>query len=267
MAPGTDTIRVVAESGGQRFARGYQLVDYPHIRPQRLYRASDVAVTAVDVKVPPGMTIAYVPGVGDNVAPALKELGLPVTVIEPAALATADLSPYSTVVVGPRAYQAFPEVMAQRGRLLDFARRGGTLVVQNQQADAAEDGVAPYGMTFSRPADRVTIEEAAVAVLDSTARVLNAPNDIGPQDFAGWVQERALYMPHTFDERYAAPLEMHDPGEEPNRGALLVTPLGKGTYVYTTLSLFRQLPAGVPGAVRLFVNLLAAGQGGAAVVP
>jgi LmbE family N-acetylglucosaminyl deacetylase len=267
MAPGTDTIRVVAESGGQRFARGYQLVDYPHIRPQRLYRASDVAVTAVDVKVPPGMTIAYVPGVGDNVAPALKELGLPVTVIEPAALATADLSPYSTVVVGPRAYQAFPEVMAQRGRLLDFARRGGTLVVQYQQADAAEDGVAPYGMTFSRPADRVTIEEAPVAVLDSTARVLNAPNDIGPQDFAGWVQERALYMPHTFDERYAAPLEMHDPGEEPNRGALLVTPLGKGTYVYTTLSLFRQLPAGVPGAVRLFVNLLAAGQGGAAVVP
>jgi LmbE family N-acetylglucosaminyl deacetylase len=266
LAPGTDTIRVVAESGGQRFAQGYQLVDYPHIRPQRLYRASDVAVTAVDVKVPPGMTIAYVPGVGDNVAPALKELGLPVTVIEPAALAAADLSPYSTVVVGPRAYQAFPEVMAQRGKLLDFARRGGTLVVQYQQTDAADPGVAPYGMTFERPADRVTIEAAPVAVLDSTARVLNAPNRIEPRDFAGWVQERALYMPRTFDERYAAPLEMHDPGEPPNRGALLVTPVGKGTYVYTTLSLFRQLPAGVPGAVRLFVNLLAAGQNGAAVV-
>ena len=103
-------------------------------------------------------------------------------------------------------------------------------------------------------------------MLDSTARVLNAPNKLDPRDFAGWVQERALYMPHTFDEHYTAPLEMHDPGEEPNRGALLVTPLGKGTYVYTTLSLFRQLPAGVPGAVRLFVNLLAAGQGGAAVV-
>ncbi|HEU4630852.1 MAG TPA: PIG-L family deacetylase, partial [Gemmatimonadaceae bacterium] len=266
LAPGTDTIHVVAESGGERFAQGYQLVDYPHIRPQRLYRPSDIVLTAVDVAIPPGMTIAYVPGVGDNVAPVLQELGLPVTVIEPAALATTDLSSYSTVVVGPRAYQAYPEVMAQRGKLLDVARRGGTLVVQYQQTDAADEGVAPYGMTFARPADRVTIEEAPVTVLDSTARVLNAPNDIGPQDFAGWVQERSLYMPRTFDAHYAAPLEMHDPGEPPNRGALLVTPLGKGTYVYTTLSLFRQLPAGVPGAVRLFVNLLAAGQNGAAVV-
>ena len=122
--------------------------------------------------------------------------------------------------MGPRAYQAYPEVMAARGKLLDYARAGGTLVVQYQQTAAAEPGVAPYPMTFARPADRVTIEEAPVTVVDPSARVLTTPNRIGPADFEGWVQERSTYMPHTFDEHYQAPLSMHDPGEEPNRGAL-----------------------------------------------
>ncbi len=268
MAPGLDSIRVTVESDGQTFATGYELVDYPHIRPRRIYRPATLALQSVDVTVPSALTVAYVPGVGDNVAPAFHQLGIPVTIIEPAALATADLSSYGAVMVGPRAYQAYPEVLAARGKLLDYARGGGTLVVQYQQTEAQTPGVAPYPMTFSRPADRVTIEEAPVTVLDPTARVLVGPNRIGPADFDGWVQERSTYMPHTFDDRYQAPLEMHDPGEEPNRGALLVAPVGKGTYVYVTLSLFRQLPAGVPGAARILVNLLSAGNSSAtAVVP
>jgi hypothetical protein len=185
-------------------------------------------------------------------------------VIEPAALATADLSRFTTVVVGPRAYEAHPQVMAQRERLLEFARAGGTLVVQYQQYEVQQPGVVPFPMTIARPHDRVTIEEAPVTVVDPASPLLRGPNAIGAADWAGWVQERSLYMPRTFDERYAAPLEMHDPGEPANRGAVLVAPLGRGTYVYTSLSLFRQLPAGVPGAARLFVNLLAAGRAGAA---
>ncbi|HEY0971212.1 MAG TPA: PIG-L family deacetylase [Gemmatimonadales bacterium] len=261
MAPGRDTIRVTAESEGETFATGYQLVDYPHIRPRRLYRPAELVVQAVDVRVPAGLRIAYVPGVSDVVAPALRELGLDVTVIEPAALASTDLSRFTTVVVGPRAYEAHPGVMASRARLLDFARRGGTLVVQYQQNEVQRPGVVPYPMTVARPHDRVTIEEAPVTFVDPSSPLLTGPNRIGAADFEGWVQERSLYMPRTFDERYAAPLEMHDPGEPERRGALLVAPLGEGTYVYTAISFFRQLPAGVPGAARLFVNLLAAGQG------
>lgn len=268
LAAGLDSVRVVAESEGKTFSSGYDLLDYAHIRPRRLYRPATLALQAVDVKVPAALDVAYVPGVGDNVAPMLGQLGIPVTVIAQSALATADLSRFGAVVVGPRAYQAYPEVMAARGKLLEYARGGGTLVVQYQQTDAQTPGVAPYPMTFSRPADRVTIEEAPVTVVDPAARVLTGPNRIGPADFDGWVQERSTYMPSSFDDRYQAPLEMHDPGEAPNRGALLVTPLGKGTYVYVTLSLFRQLPAGVPGAARLFVNLLAAGGASpAGVVP
>jgi hypothetical protein len=119
-------------------------------------------------------------------------------------------------------------------------------------------GIMPYPVTINRPHDRVTVESAPVTILDSTAAILRAPNRITGRDFDGWVQDRSLYMPRTFDPRYTPVLEMSDPGEQPIRGALLVAPLGEGTYVYTTLAFFRQLPNGNPGAVRLFANLLAA---------
>jgi hypothetical protein len=118
----------------------------------------------------------------------------------------------------------------------------------------------PYPITLNRPHDRVTDENAPVRVLDPASPVLTVPNKIGSSDFTGWLQERSLYMPHTFDSQYHALLSMNDPGEPANDGAILVAPLGKGTYVYTSLAFFRQLPAGVPGAARLFVNLLEAGR-------
>jgi LmbE family N-acetylglucosaminyl deacetylase len=260
MMAGDGDLRVVGEVGGRRYARGYVPIDYDHIRPQKMYRDAVMQLRAIDIVVPRGLTVAYVPGVGDNVAPALASLGVPVTVLDTSVLATTDLSRYSTVVVGPRAYQASPDVSAAARKLLDFARGGGTLVVQYGQNEMTQDSYMPYPITMTRPADRVTDEGAAVTVLDPKAPVLAVPNRIGPHDWDGWVQERSLYMPHTADAHYKTVVAMHDPGESDNPNGILVTPLGKGMYVYTTLSFFRQLPAGNPGAARLFVNLLAARQ-------
>jgi hypothetical protein len=213
----------------------------------------------VDVRVPRTLRVGYVAGVSDNVAATLEQLGIPVTVIPAGELGRANLAGFTTVVVGPRAYEAHPELAAANHRLLDFARRGGTVVVQYGQYEMTQPGIMPFPITINRPHDRVTHEDAPVAILAPNAPELRAPNRITDADFAGWVQERGLYMPRTFDERYRPLLGMNDPGEAQNRGAILVAPLGQGRYVYTTLAFFRQLPAGVPGAARLFVNLLSAG--------
>jgi hypothetical protein len=130
--------------------------------------------------------------------------------------------------------------------------------VQYGQYEMMRPGMMPYPITITRPHTRVTVEDVPVSIVDPGHRTLRAPNRIGPRDFEGWVQERALYMPAQFDSAYTAPLAMSDPGEPPARGALLVAPVGRGLYVYTTMAFFRQLPAGVPGAARLFVNLLSA---------
>jgi hypothetical protein len=263
LAPGRHVIEARAEAAGQTFATGYELIDYEHIRPQRVYHPSRLEIEAVDVKLPRGAAIAYIPGVGDNVAPTLEQLGLDVTVLDPAALPRTDLAKFSAVVVGTRAYEASPALVANNAALLDYAKRGGTLVVQYGQYEMQRPGMMPYPITLTRPADRVTMEGSPVRITDPSSPILSAPNRIGEGDFAGWVQDRTLYMPRTHDPRYHGMLSMNDPGEQPNDGAILVAPVGKGVYVYTTLAFFRQLPAGVPGAARLFVNLLAAkGAGG-----
>ena len=260
LPPGEASIRVVAQSNGATFTDGYIPIEYDHIRPQKLYRPAVLTLSVADIKIPPGMTVAYIPGVGDNVEPMLEQLGLQVTVLDPASLPSTDLSKFTTVVVGPRAYEASADLVTNNGRLLDFARGGGTLVVQYGQFEMSGSGLMPYPITLSRPADRVTDENAPVRVLDPASPLLTTPNKVTNSDFAGWVQERSLYMPHTFDPHYHALLAMNDPDEPSNDGAILVAPVGKGTYVYTTLSFFRQLPAGLPGAARLFVNLLEAGR-------
>jgi hypothetical protein len=262
LASGKYEINAIAHVGEQEFRAGYILVDYDHIKPRRMYVAAATEVVAVDVRVPPNVSVAYVPGVADHGAAALEQLGVPVTVIEPADLRTANLRPYSTLVVGPRAYDASPELRASRDIVLNFARAGGTVVVQYGQYEMTQPGMMPYPITLTRPADRVTDETAAVRFVNATAAVLRTPNVISERDFAGWVQERGLYMPRTFDPRYTAALELNDPNEAPNRGALLVAPVGRGFYVYTTLSLFRQLPSGVPGAARLLINLISAQPAG-----
>ena len=255
---GKHVIDVVATAAGESFSQGYTTIDYEHINPRRLYRPSRLTIEAVDVVATSGMRVGYIQGVGDNSAPALEQLGITVTKLDPAALRQADLRGYTAIVVGPRAYESLPALVANNARLLDYARAGGTLVVQYGQYEMQQPGIMPYPITINRPHDRVTDENAPVRIIDTAAAVVRAPNRITQRDFEGWLQDRSLYMPRTFDPRYTPMLEMSDPGEQPNRGALLIAPLGQGTYVYTTLAFFRQLPNGVPGAARLFVNLLAA---------
>jgi hypothetical protein len=255
---GRHFISAMATSNGHRFLAGWVAISYQHIRPLLYYPPSAVQIEAVDATLPSNPRIAYVRGVSDNVAPMLRQLGLQVTVLPPELLATADLSRYGAVVVGPRAFAASPLVAASARRLQDYARDGGTVVVQYGQQEMQTPGYLPYPVTLARVAQRVTDETAPVRIIDPGSRLLTYPNRIVPADFDQWVQERATYMPTTADPHYHRLLEMHDPGEPPNENAVLVAPLGKGAFVYTTLALFRQLPAGVPGGARIFLNLLAA---------
>ena len=253
---GSHVIAATANARGVGYASGYIPIEYPHINPERIYRPSTLTVNAVDVALPARMNVAYVQGVGDNIPPVLRQLGIPVTIIEPDDIPQADLSRFTAIVVGPRAYQASQTLIDNNDYLLGYARNGGRLVVQYGQAEMMRPGVMPYPIQLKQPAERVTVEEAPVTITDPNSPLLNSPNRITQEDFAGWVQERATYMPSTFDGHYRTMLSMNDPGEQPNKAAILVTPYGRGVYIYVPLALFRQLPAGVPGAARIFANLI-----------
>jgi hypothetical protein len=254
---GTYNIGAVASAKGSTYSTGYVPIEYEHITPRAMYRPSSVTLDAIDVALPKNLKVAYVPGVGDNVEPMLEEMGVPVTVVQPEQIPQTDLSRFTTIVVGPRAYQASQVLLDNNSYLLDYVKNGGRLVVQYGQYELMRPGVMPYPITIRNPHDRVTNENAPVTVLDPAAPVLNTPNKITQQDFSGWVQERALYMPFTMDSHYHAVMSMNDPGEQPNNGAIISTTYGKGTYFYVPLALFRQLPAGVSGGARIFANLLA----------
>jgi LmbE family N-acetylglucosaminyl deacetylase len=255
---GRHYVNATATSNGEQFIAGWLPITYEHIRPLRYYRVAKVDVEAVDATLPRNPEIAYIRGVGDNVAPMLHQLGLKITMLSPELLATAELSHYGAIVVGPRAFAANPVLAASAGRLQEYARRGGTVVVQYGQQEMQAPGLLPYPVTLARTAERVTDENAPVTVLDPKSRLLTYPNRIVATDFQKWVQERATYMPTTADPHWQHLFEMHDPGEPPNQNAVLVAPIGKGAFVYSTLALFRQLPAGVPGGARIMLNLLSA---------
>jgi hypothetical protein len=258
LGPGrTEIDATFTDSAGRTFSSGYTLVDYPHIHPRALYRNARLDVRMVDVEVPAGLNVAYIAAPGDNVPSALSQLGITLTPLTPDDLAATPLRGYDVIVVGNRAYEGRPDLVAYNQRILDYAQAGGTVIVQYNQYEFTEPGIAPYPVSMARPHDRVTDETAAVRLLVPDHPIFNVPNRIGPADFEGWVQERGLYYLNTWDERYRPLLEMADPGEPPVRGAMLVTNYGEGIYVYTGLALFRQLAAGVPGAYRLFANLLA----------
>lgn len=258
LAAGDHEVRATASSDANVFSTGFVPVDYEHIPPQRVYSPAEFRIRAVLVEFPKGLTVAYVRGVGDNVPATLSDLGIPVTVIDPHELPFTELSGFSAVVVGTRAYQSSHELVDNNSYLLEYVRMGGTAVVQYGQYEMSQPGVMPYPITLARPAERVTDETAIIAISDSASSLFSLPNRIRPGDFSNWIQERALYMPATFDPKYHTLMAMNDPGESPKASAVLVAPYGKGLYIYTTLSFFRQLPAGNPGATRLFVNLLAA---------
>lgn len=249
------------DADSAEFDRGLRTIRYPHLRPIQLSRGSGLWLQGVEITVPSRLNVAYLQGVGDLITPYLRQLGVRLTVLDYDALLNADLTGFTTIVVGTRAYEAHPELVASNAKLLEFARKGGTLLVLGGTAATYGYPVFPYplGVGPDGGTDRVTMENAKVTVSSPAPRLLAWPNRITDADWGGWVSERASFMPRVIDPRYATPLEIHDPDQPESRGALLVAPLGRGTYIYTTLALVQQLPAAVGGAARLFVNLLSVG--------
>lgn len=252
-------LTAIADYAGKRYSQGFDVVTRPDLDTFYYYHPATLDISAVDVQLPPKMRIGYIMGAGDEIPATLKQLGLDVEMISPAELDSIDLSRFHTIVLGIRAYDISTEVRSQNARLLDFVSRGGTLVVQyNQSYTSFNNGhYTPFPATEAN--ERVSVEEAPVEILDPQNPVLNFPNKISARDFDGWVQERGLYFMGEWDPHFHPLLSCHDPNEPPRKGGLLVASYGKGTYIYTGYAFFRQLPAGVPGAIRLFVNLISAG--------
>ena len=257
---GRATVRAVLESGGEKFGEGYTLVTREDLGSFYYYQPARQRVSIVDVKAPHDLKVGYIMGAGDDIPTVLKQVGMDVTMIPAENLASEDFSKYGTIVVGIRAYDTQKEVVANNKRLLDFVSAGGTLVVQYNTgtADFNSGKFTPYPAELSRA--RVSVEEAPVDILAPDDSVFHYPNTITAHDFDGWVQERGLYFMSKWDDHFTPLLACHDPGEDAQKGGLLRAQYGKGVYIYAAYAFFRQLPAGVPGAVRLYVNLLSAGH-------
>ena len=251
-----------ANSGGSSYHSRLNSVAYPHITTHRFYTRSNVKVVPADI-IAEKRNIGYIMGSGDEVPEAIRQLGMSVNMIEDKDLASGDLAKYDTIVVGVRATETRPDMMANKARLIDYVKNGGNLVVQYQRGGFATSGLPPFPVTTAdtqRTAAgsiaRVVDENAKVNILAPENPFFTTPNKITDDDFKGWVQERNAYNLATFDPQYTPLLESHDAGEQENKGGLVIAKVGKGNWVYCSYSFFRQLPAGVPGAYRLFANLL-----------
>ena len=241
------------------YTSGWQSVGYPGLRPYNLYKPAQLKTRKIDVKLAPGLRIGYVMGTGDLVPEAIKGLGVAPHLLTAAELTTGDLSAWNVIVIGIRAYSARPELTAAQPRLDEFVRLGGSLIVQYQSANFP----APLPLSMGRMPERVVDEAAPVKLLAPAHPLLTWPNAITAADFDGWVEERGHSFLDSWDPGYTALTETADPGQDPQRGGLLVTHPGKGTYIYVAYALYRQLPELVPGSYRLLANLLSAGNNNA----
>ena len=255
-AVGSHLFRAVADGAGGEFDTQFDIVDHPHTPRVLMARDAAVRVSVFPVVADTELRVGYVMGSGDDGPAALTQIGMEVVELDEERVRSGDFAEFDVMVLGVRAYEVRPDLAAANEALLDFARGGGTVVVQYNRYEYAAGGFAPYPVTIHRPHDRVTDENAAVTILEPASPVFAGPNAVGPADFEGWVQERGLYFPGEWDGRFTPVMEMADPGEDPKRGGLLVAEVGDGLYIYTGLALFRQFPAGVPGAYRLFANLV-----------
>jgi LmbE family N-acetylglucosaminyl deacetylase len=270
-AAGSGEFHAVARTAdGTEVRTGVDVIDYSHIPAQTVFEASSGKMSAADLKVL-AHKIGYVMGATDQVPEALRQMGCEVELLDEKDLNSSDLSVYDAIVTGVRAYSVRPDLRANQQRLLEYVKAGGTLIVQyNNNGDRrispsvafAFDHLGPYPFSFAGNNARVTDEDAPVKILKPDSPLLNVPNKITAQDFNGWVQERGLYFADKWDKNYQTPIECHDQGEHELPGGMLYTRYGKGAYVFTAYSWFRQLPAGVPGAYRIFANLLSAGKAG-----
>lgn len=259
---GRAEVHAVLNCGGKTYREGYSLVTGEDLDAFYYYQPALQRVSIVDVQTPRDLRVGYIMGAGDDIPLVLKQIGMDVTVIPAEKLGSEDLGRYGTIVLGIRAYDTQKEVASNNKKLLDYVSAGGTLVAQYNTSVSDFNGghFTPYPARLSRA--RVSVEEAAVQILAPGDGVFQFPNQITAGDFEGWVQERGLYFMDQWDTKFKPLLACQDPGEPLQQGGLLQAQYGKGTYIYTGYAFFRQLPAGVPGAVRLYVNLLSAGHGG-----
>ncbi len=261
-APGRGELRAVAAAGGQETSRALRTIAYEHFPAQVVFPPATAPLIRADITVS-AKRIGYVMGAGDDIPEALEQLGCEVRLLSDEDLATADLAGFDAIVTGVRAYNVRPALRANQHRLFGYAERGGTLLVQYNVNDRSVENEAvsrlgPFPLRIGR--GRVSVEEAPVTFTDPASPLLRAPNRITAADFEGWIQERGLYFASEWDPRYKTLFVSNDPGEPPLAGGTLYTKYGKGAYVFTAYSWFRQLPAGVPGAYRIFANLLSAAK-------
>ena len=264
-ASGGDLRATFTLADGRTSSTGMQAIEYDHIPIQMVYPEAKLRVERIDLRLL-SRKIGYIMGAGDLIPEALRELGAEVTLLSPADLAGGNLSKYDAIVTGVRAINTRPDLRAAKERLFDYVEEGGTLVVQYNTFSFRGPSVAfgPYPLEEQQRTrdriDRIVDENAPVKLVEPDHPLLQAPNRISVSDFDGWIQERGLYFMGKWDEKYSAPTESADEGQPAQRGGLLYARHGKGVYIFTGYSFFRQLPAGVPGAYRLFANLVSAGK-------
>jgi hypothetical protein len=248
-------ITAVADYQGKSYKEGYVTTGYTGLRPYFLYSPSIYKVTGTDVKMATSQNIAYIEGSGDDVPSALESLGIHVSFLSSQDLANADLSKYDSIIVGVRAYAVRPDLIANNNRLLKYVENGGVVLVQYNTPEY-DHNFGPYPYVMTSDPEEVTDEKSLVTILDPKDPLLTWPNVITPKDFDGWIEERGSKFLSSWDTRYKPLLETHDEGQSPQKGGLVYAHYGKGIYIYDAYAFYRQLPLGVPGAYRIFANLL-----------
>ncbi|HLX43141.1 MAG TPA: PIG-L family deacetylase [Bryobacteraceae bacterium] len=257
--PSEYTITAVAEYKGHSYTEGYTLTGYPGLRPYPYYRPATYHAVGVEVKTAPGLKIGFLPGTGDDVPKALDNLEQNVRVIATSDLTNGDLSGYDAIILGTRAYAVRADLKAANGRLMDYVKNGGVLIVQYNLQDF-DHNYGPYPFELGGNPQKVVDENSPVTLLDPSNPALRWPNRITPDDFKGWVEERGHGFMRSWDPRYIPLVETHDPEQDPQKGGLLLARYGKGFYIYDAFALYRQLPEGVPGSYRLLANLVSLGK-------
>ena len=250
-------IGVTASFNGTDYNRGLKVINYDHIPVQTIFPKSNTKVVRVDL-AKKGQYIGYIMGSGDAIPESLEQVGYNVTLLDPNNINAAGLENFDAVIVGVRAYNTIERMRVVQPELMKYVEAGGTVINQYNTSMRNQPQIGPYPFSISR--DRVTVEGAEVRILEPDHPVINGPNKITQKDFEGWVQERGLYFPNRWDERYTPILSSNDPGETPKDGGLLVAEYGQGYFIYTGYSWFRELPAGVPGAFRIFTNMISIGN-------
>ncbi len=260
LADSEGELKAVAIIDSKKYSKELITIAYDHIPTQTVNLETSAKLVKLDIQKR-GKEVGYVMGAGDKVPESLKQIGYAVTLLEDEDINASTLKKYDAVIIGIRAYNTRAKMKFHQEKLMEYVKNGGTMIVQyntSHRLKVPSEEIGPYPLKLSR--DRVAMEEAEVRMLAKDHALLNHPNKISAKDFENWIQERGLYFPNEWDEKYTAILSSNDPGEDPKNGGLLVAKYGEGHYIYSGYSWFRELPAGVPGAFRLFANMISIGK-------